>query len=110
MLNPNKSHLRQLAIVMLFLPIVTQAEPGEPSQEDSQLQIQMQLLKNQMTDANNRISILETALNTVNSDINPSPKSEVNNPGSSIQSGAENPVARRKVIGHARRYINSQGR
>lgn len=68
MLHPNKPFL-SLSILMLFLHPIAHAESSDQSQPTHQLQNQVQQLQNQITDANGRITVLETAKNTISQDI-----------------------------------------
>lgn len=54
---------------MLFLQPIAHAESSDQSQPTHQLQNQVQQLQSQITDANGRITVLETAKNSISQDI-----------------------------------------
>lgn len=102
MYRPSKTVLRSLLISLLFLHPIAHAEADEPLQAGSQLQDQIQQLQTRVSDANGKIAMLETALNTANQNINALQNNEalkLNNP---MQPGTNNSVARRTANGHGR--------
>jgi TolA-binding protein len=85
---------------MLFLHPIAQAESNSLPQESNEKQIQQ--LQTQISDANGKITVLETALNTANQDINALQNGEARKSSSRIQSDTANTVVRRTANGHGR--------
>ena len=101
MYSPSKTFLRSLLILPLFLHITAHAEANEPVQGDSQLQDQIQQLQAHVSNANGKITMLETALNTANQNINALQKSEALKLNRPIQPDTTNSVGR-TANGHGR--------
>ena len=87
---------------MVFLSTVVHAESNALPQEVNQQQTQIQQLQTQIMDANGKITVLETAMNTANQDINVLRNSEALKLNSRIQSDTANTVVRRMANGHGR--------
>jgi peptidoglycan hydrolase CwlO-like protein len=103
MLYPNKPFLRNLSILMLFLHPVAHAESNGLPQEGNPLQAELQQLQIQITNANDKITVLETAMNTVNQDIDALRNSAALKPHSRNQSDTTaNTAVRRTANGHGR--------
>jgi len=102
MLPPNKLCLINLSIFVLFLYSISHAESNTPLKETNQLQMQIQQLQTQIADANSKITILETALNTTHQDINSLQNSETIKYSSRIQSNTANTGVLRTANGHGR--------
>jgi hypothetical protein len=102
MLRPNKSFLSILSLFMLFLHPIAHAESNGLPQESNLLQIQIQQLQTQLKDANGKIIVLETAMNTANQDINALRNCEACKLNPRTQSDTANTVVRRTANGHGR--------
>lgn len=102
MYRPNKIFLRSLLILLLFFYQIAHAETNEPLQEGSQLQNEIQHLQAQISNANSKITALETALNTANQNINALQNSETLKLNHSIQSDTTNNISQRTANGHGR--------
>ena len=102
MLHPNKSYLSILSIGIIFLYPVAHAESNGLPQEGNPLQTQIQQLQTQLKDANAKITVLETAMNTANLDINTLRNCVACKLNSRAQSDAANTVERRTANGHGR--------
>ena len=83
---------------MLFLYPVAHAESiGSPHEGNP-----LQTLQTQLKDANDKITVLETAMNTVNQDINALRNCEACKLNFPTQSNTANTVIRRTANGHGR--------
>ena len=95
----NKSFLSILSLfIMLFWHPIAHAESNDPHQ----LQTQIQQLQTQLKDANRKITVLETAMNTTNEDINGMRNCESCKGNSSSQLNTTNTIVRRTANGHGR--------
>jgi chromosome segregation ATPase len=102
MLHPNKPFLSNLPIFVLFLHPVAHADSIGMPQKDNQMQTQIQQLQTQIMDANGKITVLETAMNTANQDINALRNSAALKRNSRIQAHTADTAVRRTANGHGR--------
>lgn len=102
MLNPNKSFLSILSLIMLFWHPIADAESNGLHQQGSQLQSQIQQMQAQLKNANSKITILEAAMNTANKDINGLRNCEASKQNSRSLSDTANAVVTRTANGHGR--------
>lgn len=93
---------RILLTLMLFFHPLAHAKADEPLQVGNQLQDQIQQLQAQVSNANGKIAMLETVLNTANQNINALQNSEVLKLNHSMQSDTVNSIAQRTANGHGR--------
>jgi TolA-binding protein len=102
MVRPHKSLLSILSLFLLSLHPITHAESNGLHQDSNPLQIQIQQLQTQLKDANGKITVLETAMNTAHQEINAVRNCEACKLNFPTQSGTANTVIRRTANGHGR--------